>query len=160
MSVFYEKKKHKFLKISLILIFSAAFGMVLGYASVRYENFPFFNHSLSSPAPKSENIPVEIPDPEPIFTNITENNTIINDEESTESTSDNNKAEEKSGFVVMAEGSKVFLYKISPDGEKNIEQTLPINLNALRNEDKKLLTEGISVKNKQELASILEDFGS
>ena len=153
--MFYPKKKHKILKLSLILIFSAAIGMFLGYASVRYENIPFLSGINSSSEPEKAEIPVEIPAPEPIYTNLTENNTIERDSTATAVPDD-----DKPGFTVKSDGSKVYLYKVLASGETKVEQTLPINLNALKNEDKKLLSEGINIKNKQELASILEDFGS
>lgn len=151
--MFYEKKKHRILKISLILIFSAAAGIALGYASVRYENFPFLNNKILSPISEETKVPVKTTEPEPVYTNVIENN--VAKSESTEI------AESvKPIFLVQAENNKVFLYKVLPNGTKNIEQTLPINVNALRNEDKKLLEKGINVENKQQLASVLEDFGS
>lgn len=151
--MFYEKKRHRILKISLILIFSAAVGIALGYASVRYESFPFLNDKILSPIPEETKAPDKAIEPEPVYTNVVENEVLKS--ESTEIAESVNPT-----FLVQAENNKVFLYKVLPDGTKNIEQTLPININALRNEDKKLLEKGINVENKQQLASILEDFGS
>lgn len=157
--MFQPRKKHSFLKLTAILIFSAAAGMFLGYASVRFKSFPFYE-KLNNPSPKAkEEEQIQLPSYEPIYTNLTENNEIPKEdpvptptEVPAESTS--------TDYIVRCEADRVYLFKVATDGTITPEYTLPININSLKEEDKKLLYSGINIKSKQELASLLEDFGS
>lgn len=155
--MFYTKKKHKVLKVLSILIFSGLIGGFIGYQSVRNEDFPFYEKINQNTENKELYEKQFYPEDsqEGIYTSLSENNKID------KGTSEPSPAPpSKPTYTVKTENSKVYLFKTDESGNVLEKQPLPINLNSLLEEDKKLLAEGIKISKKEELASVLEDFGS
>ncbi len=63
-------------------------------------------------------------------------------------------------YFVTAQGNKVSVFTIDSEGHRQFSHNLAIELDALREEDKQLFYEGITVYSKQELSSLMEDFSS
>ena len=63
-------------------------------------------------------------------------------------------------YYVTARGNKVSVFTVDGEGRRQFSHNLAIELDALREEDKQLFYEGITVYSKQELSSLIEDFGS
>ena len=63
-------------------------------------------------------------------------------------------------FYVTAQGNKVSVFTIDQEGHRKFSHNLAIELDALREEDKQLFYEGITLYTKEELSSLIEDFGS
>ncbi len=63
-------------------------------------------------------------------------------------------------YYVTAQGSKVSVFTIDGAGHRQFSHNLAIELDALREEDKQLFYEGITLYSKEELSSLIEDFGS
>ena len=155
--MFYTKKKHKVLKVLSILIFSGLIGGFIGYQSVRNEDFPFYEKINQNTENKEQYEKQFYPEDsqEGIYTSLSENSKID------KGTSEPSPAPpSKPTYTVKTENSKVYLFKTDESGNVLEKQPLPINLNSLLEEDKKLLAEGIKISKKEELASVLEDFGS
>ncbi len=63
-------------------------------------------------------------------------------------------------FYITAQGNKVSVFTIDKEGHRKFSHNLSIELDALREEDKQLFYEGITLYSKEELSSLIEDFGS
>lgn len=63
-------------------------------------------------------------------------------------------------FYVTVQGNKVSVFTIDKEGHRKFSHNLDIELDALRAEDKQLFYEGITLYTKEELSSLIEDFGS
>lgn len=155
--MFYARKKHKFLKILSIFIISGLAGGFLGYQSVKNEDFPFYDKINQNTENKEQYEKQFYPEAsqEDIYTSLSENNKL--DEAASEPMP---ALPSKPTYTVKTENAKVYLFKTDESGNILEKQPLPINLNSLLDEDKKLLTQGIKISKKEELASVLEDFGS
>ena len=62
-------------------------------------------------------------------------------------------------FVGVQNGS-VCAFTVDEKGEKRFSHKMAIDLDSLRSEDQKLLTEGVYLHSKQELLEFTEDFSS
>ena len=153
----FRKKKHTFLKIMLLLIAACALGVGAGYVSIRYNVFPFLSRGEQPrPVPTEESaiLPTYEP-PEYISTMEQER-----EPAATPTPTEEAKTEQKDEYLVREDAGEATLFSVSPDGALLRLYTLPINLNALKKEDRQQLVNGIRVENKQELAMLIEDFGS
>lgn len=150
--MFEKRKKHVALKLFLIILISGSLGMAAGYASIRYKSLPHLGniYLTQTKEPIAENTSVTA---EPVYA--TQGKT---EAEITQSASPLPASLDE--YIVKADEKTVSLFKITQNGTVHFEYTLPINLNALPEKEQKILKEGISVKNKQELASVIEDYGS
>lgn len=151
--MFETKKRFSFLKLAIILLFASLLGVFLGYISVRSRGF---HNNKGISYPKEEKITNEevtvLPEYVPLPAN-----TAPTDSEAEDAI---NLPPEDTDYIVKVNENKVCLFKRNESGVYVPETELPINLNALKEDDRNLFKKGIPVKTKQELASVLEDFGS
>ncbi|MBR7164231.1 MAG: hypothetical protein IKD21_04605 [Clostridia bacterium] len=63
-------------------------------------------------------------------------------------------------YYVVAQSDKVCVFFMDENGNWRFSHNLAIELDALREEDKQLFYEGITLSSKQELSSLVEDFSS
>lgn len=63
-------------------------------------------------------------------------------------------------YYVVAQSGKVCVFVIDEKGQWRFSHNLSIELDSLREEDKKLFEEGLTVSSKEELLSLVEDFSS
>ena len=63
-------------------------------------------------------------------------------------------------FILQSKDGYIVIYKINESGEKVLHEETGISLSLLSETDKKKLDEGITVKSKEEVYNILEDYSS
>jgi len=63
-------------------------------------------------------------------------------------------------YLVLCENENLIVYHISADGKKTFYDRLDINVSNLRKTDKEAFLSGVAVKDKIELAHIIEDYSS
>lgn len=63
-------------------------------------------------------------------------------------------------FILQSKDGYIVIYKINESGEKILHEETGISLSLLSETDKKKLDEGITVKSKEEVYNILEDYSS
>ncbi len=63
-------------------------------------------------------------------------------------------------YYVVAQAGKVCVFVIDEKGQWRFSHNLSIELDSLREEDKKLFEEGLTVSSREELLSLVEDFSS
>ena len=64
------------------------------------------------------------------------------------------------GFLVKEESGRVCVFVLDEEERPRFSHNLSIELDALREEDRQLFREGIRINTKEELYSLMEDFGS
>ncbi len=137
-----QKKKKGFL--FYIFLFACAFsvGLGIGYASIRHRT-----------EEKKSEIKTDIPQ--------------IKSEEKEEpgqvvsaSLPEVTQAPEETGYFVIEQDGRVCVFTTDSAGTRRFSHTLSIQLEALKEEDKKLFQEGIVLQTKEELLSLVEDFSS
>ncbi len=139
-----QKKKSGWFYVTLFLC-AFAVGLGIGYAGIR------------SSLRKQKTPPAE--------------NTVTQDEEnpavaepnravSVVPTEEKEEPAEKITYFVQARSGKVCVFAVDASGTKRFSHNLAITLDALREADRALFDEGIEVASKEELSSLVEDFGS
>ena len=64
------------------------------------------------------------------------------------------------GFLVKEESGRVCVFVLDEEERPRFSHNLSIELDALREEDRKLFRDGIRISSKEELYALMEDFGS
>ncbi len=64
------------------------------------------------------------------------------------------------GFLVREEAGRVCVFVLDEEDRPRFSHNLSIELDALREEDRKLFKEGIHISSKEELYALMEDFSS
>lgn len=133
------------IKIPLLLLVVAVFGMTAGYLSVSLGN------RLSRQLP-----PVESNEPAApigkLETDIEDGRYAAAAEPSEQAFSD--------GLWIQETGGEVCVFRKTTSGEQVFVQKLKISLGAMRAEDRRKFKEGFMVSGQAELAQLIEDFSS
>lgn len=75
-------------------------------------------------------------------------------------TMDINQEKQNEHFLVICENEKLIVYHISDKGEKTFYDNLNINVFQLRKSDQEAFLKGVTIKDKIELAHLIEDYTS
>ncbi|MBQ2696695.1 MAG: BofC C-terminal domain-containing protein [Clostridia bacterium] len=132
-----------------IFLFASAFavGLGIGYAAVRL-NFK------QQQATKPETLT------NPIFREAKESPEPGRAASTTVTTTEEVSEPEEQIYFVVEQSGRVRVFLVDNDGKRKFSHNLSIELDALRAEDRKLFSEGITVYSKEELSSLVEDFSS
>lgn len=153
--MYYQTRRRRGKGIFLLLLAflcAVAVGLGIGYAGVKLELIPnkidAQPEPTATPLPLGSAAPTTIPEEENAAVSLS---TIVPEEP---------ESLYRSGFLVKAEDGDVCIFKIEPDGTTVYSHKIPVELSALRSEDKKRFLNGIHVENQQELLELVEDFSS
>ena len=140
----------KFLLWTLGLLLAMYLLALLGYRLARksapQENDRDAQNASEYALPEESHTPFNLP---------TALQTIVPAEPSASAPPENNH-----DYLVIATNETVQLYLLTENGETVYAKDLPISLSALMPEDRQQLLDGIILGSEEELAFLLEDFGS
>lgn len=136
-----QRKRKGFVFFTLIFLGAFAVGLGIGYATIKLHTEP----RQPQPAEQIEATPTAVPTLRPASVNM-----LVPEE---------TKAQTAQYFVAEQNGT-VSVFTLDENGNKKFSHHLPIQVEALREADRKLFKEGIFLYSKQELLELTEDFSS